>query len=162
MLEDVDKSREMITRLSDMLRYSLTKNGLDKISLSEELEMVENYIALSKIQLEERLIFTKEIDKTVLKTEIPLMLIQMLVENAIKHGISNLPNGGKVLLTISKNKNNLIIEVKNSGKLIIHKTSTKVGLENIKKRLSLMYGEKASFSLTEKAENVIARIRIPL
>lgn len=162
MLEDVDKSREMITRLSDMLRYSLTKNGLNKIALSEELEMVENYIELSKIQLEDRLNFIKEIEEDVLKTEIPPMLIQMLVENAIKHGISNLPKGGKVNLKIQKEENNLIIEVKNTGKLIINNTSTKVGLNNIKKRLSLMYGKKANFSLKEEDNNVISKITIPL
>lgn len=162
MLEDVEKSRDMITRLSEMLRYSLTKNNLDKIALSEELEMVENYIELSKIQFENRLIFNQKVDSKILNCEIPPMLIQMLIENAIKHGISNLPNGGKVSLNINKEETNLIIEVKNTGKLITDKTSTKVGIENIKKRLHLMYREKSEFSLTEKEENVVARITIPL
>lgn len=162
MLEDVDKSREMITRLSEMLRYSLTKNNLDKIALSEELEMVENYIALSKIQLENRLTFTKEIDPEVSSLEIPPMLIQMLIENAVKHGISNLPNGGNVTLKVLKKDNTIGIEVLNTGKLVIDKNSTKVGLENIKKRLSLLYGEKATFLLTEKNNEVIASIKIPI
>lgn len=162
MLEDVEKSRDMITRLSEMLRYSLTKNNLDKIALSEELEMVENYIELSKIQFENRLIFNQKVDSKILNCEIPPMLIQMLIENAIKHGISNLPNGGEVSLSINKEETDLIIEVKNTGKLITDKTSTKVGIENIKKRLHLMYREKSEFSLTEKDENVIARITIPL
>lgn len=162
MLEDVEKSRDMITRLSEMLRYSLTKNNLDKIALSEELEMVENYIELSKIQFENRLIFNQEINKEILSIEIPPMLVQMLIENAIKHGISNLPNGGKVLLNIHKETTNLIIEVRNTGTLIIDKTSTKVGLDNIKKRLSLMYGEKASFLLKEVENEVVALIEIPL
>lgn len=162
MLEDVEKSRDMITRLSEMLRYSLTKNNLDKIALSEELEMVENYIELSKIQFENRLIFNQKVDSKILNCEIPPMLIQMLIENAIKHGISNLPNGGEVSLSINKEETDLIIEVKNTGKLITDKTSTKVGIENIKKRLHLMYREKSEFSLTEKEENVIARITIPL
>lgn len=162
MLEDVEKSRDMITRLSEMLRYSLTKNNLDKIALSEELEMVENYIELSKIQFENRLIFNQKVDSKILNCEIPPMLIQMLIENAIKHGISNLPNGGEVSLSINKEEDNLIIEVKNTGKLITDKTSTKVGIENIKKRLHLMYREKSKFSLTEKDENVVARITIPL
>lgn len=162
MLEDVDKSREMITRLSDMLRYSLTKNSLDKIALTEELEMVDNYIELSKIQLEDRLNFTKEIDENIKSTEIPPMLVQMLIENAIKHGISNLPKGGEVVLTIKKEAQNLIIEVKNTGKLANNKTSTKVGLANIKKRLSLMYGDNADFSLKEEDNNVVAIIIIPM
>ncbi len=162
MLEDVEKSREMITRLSEMLRYSLIKSNLDVISLSEELENVENYIELSKIQLENRLQFDKKIDIELLEIKIPPMLIQMLLENAVKHGISNLNNGGKIVLQIKKNKANLEILVQNDGKLILDKTSTKVGLKNIKKRLKLMYNGKASFSLTEKDNMVFALIRIPL
>lgn len=162
MLEDVDKSREMITHLSEMLRYSLTKNNIDKIALSEELEMVDNYIALSKIQLENRLTFTKEIDPKISDLEVPPMLIQMLIENAVKHGISNLTNGGEVTLTILKKDNTISIGVLNTGRLVIDKNSTKVGLENIKKRLSLLYGEKATFLLTEKNNEVIATIKIPI
>lgn len=162
MLEDVAKSREMITRLSDMLRYSLTKTNTTKITISEELEMVENYIALSKIQFENRLTFKKEIDQSLLHFEIPPMLIQILIENAIKHGISNLPNGGLVILKILTSNQNLIIQVSNSGKLKIDSNSTKVGIVNIKKRLYLLFGEKASFSLFEKEDLVRAKIKIPL
>jgi len=162
MLEDIAKSREMITCLSDMLRYSLTKTNATKISISEELEMVENYIALSKIQLENRLQFKKEIDPSLLAFEIPPMIIQMLIENAVKHGISNLSDGGLVILKILKKEQNLILRVCNSGKLKIDSNSTKVGIANIKKRLSLLFGKKASFSLVEKENMVTAEIKIPL
>ncbi len=162
MLEDVTKSREMITRLSDMLRYSLTKNQLHKIPINEELEMVENYIALSKIQLENRLEYKEYIDTSLLNIEIPPMLIQMLIENAVKHGVSNLPNGGLILLEILKKENQLIIRVCNSGKLISNTNSTKIGLENIKKRLFLLFKDKATFSLSEKDNTVVAMIKIPL
>ncbi|MEE9348508.1 MAG: histidine kinase [Flavobacteriaceae bacterium] len=162
MLEDVDKSREMITRLSEMLRYSLTKNKIDKIALLDELEMVENYIALSKIQLEDRLIFKKNIEESLINTEIPPMIIQMLIENAVKHGISNLPKGGIVALSIQKETDNLVILVSNTGQLALSKHSTKVGLENIKKRLSLLYGKNAKFSLIENNNEVLAKIELPI
>ena len=162
MLEDVDKSREMITRLSDMLRYSLTKNNIHKITIIEELEMVENYIELSKIQLENRLEFKKEIDNSILGIEIPPMIIQMLIENAVKHGISNLPQGGLIMLKVLKKEKQLIIQVFNSGKLIINNNSTKLGLENIKKRLSLIYGNDSEFLLSEKEDMITAMIKIPL
>jgi LytS/YehU family sensor histidine kinase len=159
-----------------MLRYSLTKNNINKIALTEELEMVDNYVALSKIQLEERLKFTKEVATKILKIEIPPMLIQILIENAIKHGISNLPNGGKVTLKINKKATDLIIEVRNTGELVYTventktdaeinsalKKSTKLGLENIKKRLALIYGKKAKFTLNEIENEVVARIVLPL
>ncbi|MFS4467026.1 sensor histidine kinase [Maribacter sp. 2210JD10-5] len=162
MLEDVEKSRDMLTKLSEMLRYSLTKNNVNAIALEEELEMVENYIALSKIQLEERLQFTQEIDNETLNVQIPPMIIQLLVENAVKHGISNLKSGGTIKLITSKTDNGLSIEVSNTGKLAITHNSTQLGLKNIRQRLRLLYGEKAFFSLKEVNDSVIARINIPL
>lgn len=161
MLEDVERSREMLTRLSDMLRYSLTKNDTNSIALEEELEMVDNYVEISKIQFEERLHFVKEIDNNVLSSEIPPMIIQLLIENAIKHGISPLKKGGTVKLKVQRIPEGLSIEVSNTGKLIVAEGSTRVGLENIKKRLLLLYGPNASFSLNELNDEVIASILIP-
>ena len=121
MLEDVDKSREMLTKLSEMLRYSLTKNSVDGIALEEELEMVDNYIALAKIQFEDRLQFTKKIAPEALSIHIPPMIVQLLVENAVKHGISNLKSGGVIELKAERVEDLLKIEVQNTGKLQIAK-----------------------------------------
>ncbi len=162
MLEDVDKSREMITRLSEMLRYSLTKNNVDKIALQSELEMVDNYIALSKIQLEDRLHFSSEIEPALLKIEIPPMLIQMLIENAVKHGVANEKNGGNVFLKISEEQKKVFITITNTGTLDTESNSTKIGLKNIESRLQLIYGSSAKFSLSEKNHEVTALIQIPL
>lgn len=162
MLEDVEKSREMLTKLSEMLRYSLTKNSLDGIAVEEELEMVENYIALSKIQLEDRLSYTYNIDDSALSEHIPPMLIQLLVENAAKHGIANLKDGGTIDLEIKKNKENLGIQVSNTGSLKISKGSTQLGLKNIRERLKILHGDKASFTLAEEEGQVVAKINIPL
>ncbi len=162
MLEDVEKSREMLTRLSDLLRYSLTKSKVDIIPLEDELEMVDHYISLSKIQLEERLTYQQDVPPELLHQEIPPMLILMLVENAIKHGISNLPQGGVVHLSVNKKDDFLQIKVSNTGKILPKKGSTQVGLENIEKRLALIYKKQAKFSLEENGKNVIATIQIPL
>ncbi len=162
MLEDVSKSRDMLTRLSETLRYSLTKNSLNSISLEDELEMIENYVAISKIQFEERLEFVSDIDKNTLNKQIPPMIIQMLIENAIKHGISSLKNGGKVILTTKIENQNLIIVVKNSGQLKSRDNSTQLGLKNIKQRLQLLYGAEATFTILEKNNEVQASIKIPL
>lgn len=162
MLEDVEKSRDMLTKLSEMLRYSLTKNNVNAINLEEELDMVDNYIALSKIQFEERLEFVKHIDKTTLDIKIPPMIIQLLVENAAKHGIANLKSGGIIKLTTEKSSDNLIIKVINTGKLMIVKGSTQLGLKNIRQRLRLLYGSNASFTINEVDGEVVATIKIPL
>ncbi|MDT0607909.1 sensor histidine kinase [Croceitalea rosinachiae] len=162
MLEDVDKSREMLTKLSEMLRYSLTKNNNNAIALEEELEMVDNYINLSKIQFENRLEFAKEVQKDCLQVQIPPMIIQLLVENAAKHGISNLKDGGKINLKVDKDDTELQIQVSNTGKLYISKDSTQLGLKNIRQRLKLLYGDSAQFKLEEIANEVVANIKIPL
>ncbi|MEO9512002.1 MAG: histidine kinase [Flavobacteriaceae bacterium] len=161
MLEDVEKSRDMLTKLSEILRYSLTKNNINAIAVQEELEMVDNYIDLSKIQFENRLDFEKYIDEETLQLQIPPMIIQLLIENAMKHGISNLKKGGRIILSIKKD-NGLVIEVRNTGKLQIANNSTQLGLKNIKQRLKLLYTDKASFNLTEIGSEVVATIKIPL
>lgn len=162
ILEDAPRSRDMITRLSEMLRYSLTKNGVNTISLKEELQTVDNYIEISKIQFEERLRFSIDVNRETLNIGIPPMVIQMLVENAVKHGIGNIKEGGEVNLKVDLLKDELVIIVENSGSLFISEGSTRLGLENIKRRLSLLYGNKASFILQENGSFVEAKIIIPL
>ncbi|NRB83331.1 MAG: histidine kinase [Winogradskyella sp.] len=162
MLEDVNKARNMLTSLSETLRYSLTKNGINSISLEDELEMVENYIEVSKIQFEDRLDFETQIDEKSIDKQIPPMIIQILIENAIKHGISTLKRGGKVKLTTLIEADQLYIEVANTGHIRHAENSTYLGLENIKQRLKLLYGTNALFTLNEIGDKVVATIKIPL
>jgi sensor histidine kinase YesM len=162
MLEDVNKARNMLTSLSETLRYSLTKSGVDAIALEDELEMVDNYIELSKIQFEDRLEYKTAIDDDALHVKIPPMLIQMLVENAIKHGISKLKQGGTVEVRTQLHEGWLEIQVANSGTLASTENTTQVGLENIKRRIALLYGEKGKFALREINDQVVATIKIPL
>jgi sensor histidine kinase YesM len=162
MLEDVDKARDMLTRLSEMLRYSLNMNKVNAIRIEEELEIVENYIALSKIQLEDRLIFEQDIKKELTQIKIPPMVLQMLVENALKHGISNQKQGGKITLIVKDNNEKIILQVNNTGTLKTDTDSTRIGLSNIKKRLELLYGKEASFALKEVENEVHAIIQIPI
>ncbi|MGB7393510.1 MAG: histidine kinase [Pricia sp.] len=162
MLEDVEKSRSMMTKLSEMLEYAFEKNKIDAIPLKEEVEMVDNYIALSKIQMEERLRFEKDIDPDVLNVSIPPMIVQLLVENAAKHGISNLKDGGMIRLKVNKGHEELHIWVANTGTLQIAEGSTQLGLKNIRQRLRLLYRNEATFSLEEVSGEVVASIKIPL
>ncbi|MFP5438507.1 MAG: sensor histidine kinase [Bacteroidia bacterium] len=163
ILEDTTRARDIITRLSEMLRYSLTKNDVTTISLKEELQTVENYIEISKIQFENRLDFSADVDEATLNIAIPPMVVQMLVENAVKHGIGKLKDGGQVKLSVHiADDNRLHIAVLNSGKLVLEEGGTRLGLENIKKRLFLIFGDKARFTLEEKADFVEACIILPI
>ncbi|WP_420570653.1 sensor histidine kinase [Kordia sp.] len=162
MLEDVNKARDMLTRLSEMLRYSLNMNKVDAIQIAQELEIVDNYIELSKIQLEDRLHYEQEVDASLLQIKIPPMVLQMLIENAIKHGISTQKDGGKIKLIITDNTQEIILQVNNTGYLKTNTDSTRIGLDNIKKRLELLYGNEADFILKEVNNEVQAIIKIPV
>lgn len=165
MLEDVERARDMLTRLSKVLRYSLTAPKKEFISLQQELEIVEAFLALAKIQLEDRLNVIREIDSGLEQSNIPPMLLQMLVENAIKHGISEVAGGGELVIHIARHENGLIIRVTNPGKLgqsQAMQQSTQLGTDNIRQRLALLYNGQASFELTQQGEQVVAEVNLPL
>ena len=90
------------------------------------------------------------------------MIVQLLVENASKHGISGIKEGGTITLKTTTKDDMLLIEVANTGKLSISKDSTQLGLKNIRQRLRLLYGDKATFALEETNGEVIAKVKIPL
>jgi LytS/YehU family sensor histidine kinase len=102
-------------------------------------------------------------DPASLETPIPPMLLQTLVENGVKHGISRLPHGGEIRVASRMQNGALKIEVQNSGQLAETAGSTRMGLENIRQRLRLIYGDAASLVLrNENADFVIAEVSIPI
>jgi len=168
MLEDVDKSREILTSLSDFLRYSLSNNNQAFQSIENELTIVHDYIALALVQYEERLDYHEDIDESLLNCKIPPMLIQLLVENAIRHGIERCQGTGKLTLTITRRNKNIVIYVVNPGNLTqktainAQQKSTGLGIKNIKQRLDLLFNKQASFDLSEHNGVVKAEVTFPL
>jgi sensor histidine kinase YesM len=162
ILEDKSKARLILTNLSETLRYSLSKSDQNAIALEDELEMIENYISIAKIQFEHRLEYTENINTEALGFQIPPMILQILVENAIKHGISNLKQGGSIHLEVNILDEFLELKVINSGTLKSESDSTEVGLKNIRQRLNLLYGKRAEFNLKETDNLVHAIVKIPL
>lgn len=161
---DPDKAKEMLVNFSDMFRYSLLKNDKSMVKVEEEIEMVKNYLELLEIQFEEKLTYELSVAPQTEEQLIPPMMIQILVENAIKHGISQLEEGGKVRINVSDDADHLKITVTNPGNLkSTHNLEGKlgVGLDNIKKRLTLLYNEKANFEIKEIGNQVQATITLP-
>ena len=166
-LEDVPRSREMITHLSDLLRYSMTYSKKQEVSLSEELGIVDQFLQLCEIQFEERLTYQIESEETCLKLMVPPMTLQLLAENAVKHGIAKLKDGGEVKINCYLKDSILHLKVRNSGELNPVKGSLKpspenngIGLENIGRRLQLMHGHNATFSISQIDKWVEAEITI--
>ena len=137
-----EKTREMIADLSDLLRYQLKASEIDKIVLKDEIESIKTYLRLEKMRFKDRLQINYSIDENALNAIIPPMLIQPLIENSIKHGISKKQSGGQLDLIIKKVKDKLQITIKDTGMGIddIDKALTKgFGLSHTKKRLEKFY-----------------------
>jgi LytS/YehU family sensor histidine kinase len=158
-LVDIDpvKAKTSITTLSNLLRQSLLLGKENKVELMEELKVAKSYLDLEKIRFEERLKVSWEIDNELEHFMIPPFALQMMIENAIKHGISNLKEGGEVVVKAFKQDDDVIVEVANSGTLK-SVVDLGVGIQNVKQRLQLQYGDKASCSLAEKDGTVIAKM----
>ncbi|GGY65789.1 hypothetical protein GCM10011613_07090 [Cellvibrio zantedeschiae] len=162
--EDGEKAREAVLILSDILRSPITTNSQDKVPLAMELGLVRNYIELSKIQLERRLRYEENISVELENVLIPSMMLQIMVENAIKHGISQLHAGGCLHLHIYKEEQTLKCILSNHGMLSSNaKTSGfGVGVANIRERLALLYGSNASFNLHQQQDQVVADLSLPI
>jgi two-component system, LytTR family, sensor kinase len=157
---DPEKAREAITSLSIIMRKSLELGKIQLVSLSDEMTLVENYLELEQIRFEERLRIKYEIDDRLLDIKIPPFMIQTLTENAVKHGISKLMDGGDLIIKIFTLHDESIISIYNTGKLG-NETDSGIGIKNVEQRLQFAFGEKATFELTEN-EGVEARITIKI
>jgi|GEM_PF-257060 len=162
--EDAEKAREAVLILSDILRSPIAKSAQDKVPISEEMLLVSHYIALSKLQLEHRLNYEEAVADAAKAALIPPMMLQILVENAIKHGINRLTEGGNLIINVTTKDGDLICHVSNTGSISIQPDTQGfgVGINNIKDRIALLYGDKAQFVLTENTGVVIAELKLPL
>lgn len=169
--EDAPRARESVTRLANMLRYSLSSGQLETVVLEEELRVVEDYLALEQIRHEQRLQVRFEVAPGARRQSVPPMLLQTLVENAVKYGISTRRGGGEVVIAAMVEHDALRLRVTNPGDLNAPATpsaaragsSTGVGLRNASERLKLIFGDRAMLRLlAEPAGCVTADVHIPL
>jgi LytS/YehU family sensor histidine kinase len=161
---DPKNAQTAVTKLSNILRYSLKMERIETVSLGEEMQAVTDYLALESVRFEERLRYKIEIDPKTIGIEIPPMMIQTLVENGIKHGISKITTGGCINVKTELIGSSLHVLIRNSGQInngaILNASG--FGISNTKHRLHLLYGEKASFSINnESKEDVLAELVIP-
>lgn len=165
ILEDHEKAREMLLNFSDLFRYSLKNTDQSIVNLEEELNIVKQYLSLLSIQYEDKLRYEIRVADDLEEEKIPPMMLQLLVENAVKHGISQFRKGGSILIDVKHRNGFLNIEVRNTGSLkISSKLGDKlgVGLENIRKRLELIYNGAADLKISEVNNFVLASIKIPI
>jgi hypothetical protein len=163
--EDPERARRAVTQLANLLRYSLQSGQLETVPFEEELGIVNDYLALEQVRHEERLRLRLDIAPGALRLPIPPMLLQTLVENAVKYGISPRAEGGEIAIAARNEGGALRILVSNPGEIAQGESasSTGVGLHNAAERLRLIFGERATLRLrSDKPALVVAEAVIPL
>jgi two-component system LytT family sensor kinase len=163
ILENPSQARDMITRFSELFRYALQHSEDKEATAAAELSILNQYLELLKIQYENKLHYTIDADEHLLDELIPPMVFQLLVENAVKHGIGLSSKGGEVWISLKKLESRLILSVKNTGSMQQSNNleeSLGIGLNNIKERLKLLYGDKAFLLMKEEANFVTVTISL--
>jgi two-component system, LytTR family, sensor kinase len=161
-------AREAITQLSNILRSSIQVDKVDSLALSKELEIVKDYLSLERIRYEERLHVTYNIQENTLELPIPPLLLQTLVENAIKHGIAAFVEGGVIEINSYLASKFHIITIRNTGHFEQKNASNMndgegFGLESSKERLQYLFGNEANLNIENLPNNMVElTIKIPL
>lgn len=163
--EDVEAADRMISRLSDLLRLALRRDGRNTIPLREELEFVEKYLDVERIRFSDRLRTEIRVSPQALDAEVPNLILQPLVENAIRHGITPKASGGTVRVSAGCDGAMLHLEVSDDGvgleRTDQNSNGNGVGLANVRERLQQLYGDGHRFSMVDDGGLTIT-IRLPL
>lgn len=157
-----EKAREMLVKLSELMRYSLKTNHNDKSTLNVELENIEKYLALEKVRFGKKLEYVKEIDDDCIAMLLPNMILQPLFENAIKHGIYESTESVTIKISCRRINDILQIWIENNFDLTGKPMRGEgIGLENIKKRLSIIYKSPNLLTTEITLNKFTAKLLIP-
>ncbi len=163
---DKIKARQMMSMLSEVIRYALDSNDQTSISLAEEISFIRNYISIQQVRFGDRLIYKEEIDGGCLGLELPPMVLQPLVENSVKHGVSPKEEGGTITLKVYSEKDVVYFEINDDGVGINNNSqyetsSSGVGLKNSNERLINMFTYKSRLKTNASEDGYSVKFEIP-
>lgn len=166
--EDFAAAIEVNAKLSDFLRTTLYQENNQLVPLRKELELTDLYLDIESIRFKNRLNVIREISTECLSMEVPYLILQPIVENAVKHGIARQSIAKIIAIKIYSEMHNLVISIYNDGKLMtdnwVLKENSGIGLTNVCSRLEKLYGGKASFYMSnhKEAKGVEVILKIPI
>ena len=155
MEEDVKAAQRMIARLSELLRLTLEHVGEQEVPLFKEVEFLKCYLEIEEIRFHDRLRVQYRLPAEVMNAKVPTLILQPLVENAIRHGIAPNAPGGVIAISASQDNGSLRLEVRDNGRGA-SSVNQGVGLSNTQKRLEQLYGERYSFAWQNLSEGGFA------
>ena len=159
--EDPSQAQQMITRLARLLRSTLRNSRETTVPLGDELDLVRTYLDLESVRLEDRLTYAINAEHAPHACAVPPMLVQTLVENAVKHGVARRPEGGHIRVAARRSEGQLHLTVCNPGTLRHAARDDGVGLDNVRERLGLLFGEAATLTLRDDNDTVRATACLP-
>lgn len=161
-ITDPEKARDMVIKLSDFLRYSVSSGADSLTSLSEELENIKRYLEIEKIRFGEKLIYDLKVSQNCLNRRIPVMLLQPLYENAIKHGVYESTNQVRIVTGCKIESGFTEISIVNDfDPEAVPRVGAGVGLNNIRERLRLTYRRDDLLKTWKEENRYFVRLRIP-
>ena len=166
--KDAEAARKMITRLGDFLRLTLENSGAQEVTLRQEMEFLGCYLEIERVRFQDRLITHMDVAQQTLDAKVPNLILQPIVENAIRHGIAPRSTPGRIEIEAKQRNGTLRIQIRDNGPgLSAHRTSENVfkkglGLANTETRLQQLYGPAHSFNLSNKPDGgLIVTLEIP-
>jgi two-component system, LytTR family, sensor kinase len=160
-----DSADRMISRLSDLLRITFDRSGSTRISLQEELEFLQKYLEIEQTRFQDRLSVHYDVDAETLDAEVPRLILQPIVENAIKHGVSPKQGPGTVTIVSRRRDGRLWIEVSDNGVGLSAGARARlrngIGLANTRDRLECMYGTAHQIEFSDERAGLAVRLEIP-
>ncbi len=158
-----ERGRDMLVSLIAYLRAALPSMRRSESTLGQELDLVRSYLTILQMRMGERLAFEIEAEPALLAAQLPPMVLPTLVENAIKHGLSPLPEGGHIMISARQREDQLMLEVRDNGQGFAASSGSGVGLANTRARLAALFGTGAALELEAlRPRGVVARVRLPL
>jgi two-component system, LytTR family, sensor kinase len=157
-----DRAVDMIAGLSELLRRTLRSSGQQHVVLREELEIAEKYLEIEKARFAERLQVRVQVPEELHKARVPSLILQPIVENAVKHGIAKRVEGGEIAILAARENGELRVSVRNDGPGFAEGWESKqgIGLENVRERLASLYGKEAELRVSN-GDGVVVTIVVP-
>jgi len=164
MRDDANAANRMLVRLSELLRVALKSESSQEVSLKEELEFLRGYLEIEQMRFQDRLTVDFAVDKEALDAQVPNLILQPLVENAIRHGIAPLAEAGKIQISAKRENGFVELSVSDNGEGLNNsaKESNGIGLSNTRERLEKLYGENQKFEIVSaETGGLQVKIQIP-
>jgi hypothetical protein len=156
---DVERADRLVTRMGDFLRATL-RSEQELWPLADELRLLELYVSIMLERFAERASITWNIDTTIQRALVPVLILQPMMENAFRHGVEKATDFVSIVVSAHQEGDRLHVQIKNTGQLL--ERADRIGMRNVQERLAVMFAANAQFSLEQDSADVRAAIRIPL